>query len=352
MDKARAQLEEAMKDSREYEAACALGRLLMARGLPDLALTPLTRAVEHNGYHGEAREALGRALLALGRTDEGFKQFEAWKDDSPESSEALKGYALALLRTGKAKEAAGVMRDVKLASNDAAGYRLRSLIQFAVGDIKGGTSALERAAKINSSSSADPETYCEIAHLFMRSDKTEEAAGAFEKARTDGPDVLCGQVGEYYVYPEDGGKTAPETLRSLASKASTVWDKAFAQTTLARVLMANAPSSTSANLKAARTAAEEAVKLDPFNSRAHLTLGQVALRQKQEEPALAALTKAVELDPANAMAHLSLADALARKQETLERAIQEYESFLKLPNSAEEAKRVKKLLPALKKRVK
>ena len=38
------------------------------------------------------------------------------------------------------------MKDVKLASSDAAGYRLRSLIHFAVGDSKGGTSALERAA--------------------------------------------------------------------------------------------------------------------------------------------------------------------------------------------------------------
>jgi len=349
MDKARAELEEAMKDPRDYEAACALGRLLLARGLPDLALPPLTRAVERNGFHGEARDALGRALLALGRTEEGFKHFAAWKDDSPESQEAQKGYALALLRSGKLPQAAEVIRGAKLAPNDAAGFRLRSIVLFAVGDGKGGTAALERAAKLNST---DPETYCEIAHLFLRGDKTEEAAGAFEKARTEAPDALCGQVGEYYVYPEDGGKTAPETLRNLASKASTVWDKAFAQTTLARVLLSNATSSTSANLKAARTAAEEAVKLDPFSGRAHLALGLVAFRQKQEEPAVAALTKAVELDPANAMAHLALADALARKPEELVRSIQEYEAFLKIPNSSEEAKRVKKLLPALKKRVK
>jgi cellulose synthase operon protein C len=349
MDKARAELEEAMKDPRDYEAACALGRLLLARGLPDLALAPLMRAVERNGFHGEAREALGRALLALGRTEEGFKQLAEWKEDSPESAEAQKGYALALLRTGKLQQAAEVIRGAKLASNDAAGYRLRSIVLFAVGDGKAGTAALERAAKINST---DPETFCEIAHLYMRGDKTEEAAGAFEKARTDGPDTLCGLVGEYYVYPEDSGKTAPETLRNLASKASTVWDKAFAHTTLARVLLANSTSSTSPNLKAARTAAEEAVKLDPFSGRAHLALGLVALRQKQEEPALAALTKAVELDPANAMAHLALADALARKPEELARAIQEYEAFLKIPNSSEEAKRVKKLLPTLKRRVK
>lgn len=349
MDKARAELEEAMKDPRDYEAACSLGRLLLARGLPDLALAPLTRAVERNGFHGEARDALGRALLAMGRTDEGLKQFTAWKDDNPESSDAQKGYALGLLRSGQFPQAAEVIRGTKLASSDAAGYRLRAAILFAVNDAKGATKALEQAAK---GSGADPETFCEIAHLYLRGAKTEEAAGAFEKVRTDSPDTLCGQVGEYYVYPEDSGKTAPETLRNLATKASTVWDKAFAQTTLARVLLSTSPSSTSANMKAARAAAEEAVKLDPFNGRGYLALGLVALRQKQEEPALAALTKAVELDPAHALAHLALADALARKQEELARAVQEYEVFLKLAGTSEEAKRVKKLLPPLKKRVK
>lgn len=349
MDKARAELEEAMKDPRDYEAACSLGRLLLARGLPDLALAPLTRAVERNGFHGEARDALGRALLAMGRTDEGFKQFTAWKDDNPESPEAQKGYALALWRSGQFAQAAEVLRGVKVGANDSAGHRLRAVILFAVGDSKGATKSLELAAK---NSSSDPETFCEIAHLYLRNAKTEEAAGAFEKVRTDSPDTLCGQVGEYYVYPEDSGKTVPDTLRNLASKAPTVWDKAFAQTTLARVLLSTSTSSTSPNLKTARAAAEEAVKLDPFNGRAHLALGLVALRQKQEEPAVTALTKAVELDPVHAMAHLSLADALARKQETLARSVQEYETFLKLAGTSEEAKRVKKLLPTLKKRVK
>jgi Tfp pilus assembly protein PilF len=78
----------------------------------------------------------------------------------------------------------------------------------------------------------------------------------------------------------------------------------------------------------------------------------VTLREKQVEQAIGVLSKAVELDPANGMAHLALADVLARKQEELPRAIQEYETFLKLAGSAEEAKRVRKALPNLKRRVK
>ncbi|MFP2912862.1 tetratricopeptide repeat protein, partial [Pyxidicoccus sp. 3LFB2] len=63
-DKAQAQFEEAQKDPRDYEGSCSLGRLLLARGLPDMALKPLTQAVERNGAHGESRDALGRTLLA------------------------------------------------------------------------------------------------------------------------------------------------------------------------------------------------------------------------------------------------------------------------------------------------
>jgi tetratricopeptide (TPR) repeat protein len=342
MDKAQVQFEEAMKDTRDYEAPCALGRLMLARGLPDLALKPLTQAVERNGFHGEARDALGQALLALGRTDEGFKQFETWKKESPDSPEALRGYALALFRAGQRQQAAEVIRPVKLPANDATGYRLKAAILFANGDVKGGVNALQTSAKI----APNPETFCEMAHVFLRQEKKEDAANAFEKARTEGPDAPCGLVGQHYVFPEEGGKSAAETLKAIASKASTVWDKAFAQTAIARVLLS------ANNVKGAHAAAEEAVKLDPFNGRAQLALGLVAVRERQVEPAIAALTKAVEYDPASGPAHLALADVLVRKQEELPRAIQEYEAFLKLANSADEVKRVKKALPNLKKRVK
>ena len=343
LDKAQAEFEEAMKDGRDYEAPCAQGRLLLARGLPDLALKPLTQAVERNGFHGEARGALGRALLALGRTEEAFKHFMAWTENSPDSPEAHKGYALALLRSGKAPQAAAVISKAKLASDDAEGLRLRALIGFATGDSKGAISSLLRS---NRADSKNAETFCEVAHLYLRQGKVDDAAGAFEAARTNGPDVTCGLVGEHYVYPEDGSRAVAEQLRNIAGKASTVWDKAFAQTALARVLLEMN------SVKAARAAAEEAVKLDPMSGRAYLALGLVTLKERQVEQAIGVLTKAVELDPVNGMARLALADVLVRRPEELPRAIQEYEAFLKLAGSAEEAKRVKKALPNLKRRVK
>jgi cellulose synthase operon protein C len=346
LDKAQASFEEAMKDPRDYEAPCAMGRLLLSRGVPELALRPLSQAVERNGFHGEARDALGRALLALGRTEEGLQQFEAWRSDNPDSAEALKGYALALLHSGRHKEAQeAVNRAVRLAPSDAEGHRLRAVILFSTGDAKAAFTALERSFKLDP---REPETLCEIAHGYLRQDKVDDAAAVFEKVRTESPDTPCGLVGEHYADPSEGGRAAAKALQSIAEKAPAVWDKAFAQTAIARVLL-NAGGGA---LKEARAAADEAVRLAPSSGRAHLALGLVALKQRQEEPALAALTKAVELEPTHGMARLALADVLARKQEELPRALQEYEAFLRLAGSSEEAKRVKKVLPNLKRRVK
>ncbi len=203
-EKARAQFEKAMKDSKDYEAPCALGRLLLSRGLPDMALQPLTQAVERNGFHGEARDALGRALLALGRTEDGLKQFEAWKADNPDNAEAHKGLALALFHAGKRLEAAeAASRAVKLRSvrrrgaPAARGHPLRQR--------RGQGRPRRPWSAPNKLDSRDPETFCEIAHAYLRMDKPDTAIAAFEAAMREAPDSACGQVGEYYVDPSEGG---------------------------------------------------------------------------------------------------------------------------------------------------
>ncbi|NRD57853.1 tetratricopeptide repeat protein [Corallococcus exiguus] len=342
LDKAQTQFDEAMKDPRDYEGACSLGRLLLSRRLPDMALKPLTQAVERNGAHGEARDALGRTLLALGRTPEALKQFEAWQLDNPGSAAAQKGFALALYQSGRRKEAEGASgRAVKLAPEDAEGQRLRAALLFANGDAKGGFSALERANKLDSK---DPDTFCEIAQAFLRQGQVESADAAFAAARREGPDATCGRVGELYAQLPGGGRGAARTLQDLADKAPTVWDKAFAQVTLARVLLG------AGAVKEARAAADEAVKLTPYNGRAYLALGLVAFKQRQEAPAREALAKAVELEPTDGLAHLALADVLVRETAELPRAVEAYESFLKLAGGAPEANRVKKALPLLKRR--
>ncbi|NOK06067.1 MULTISPECIES: tetratricopeptide repeat protein [Myxococcus] len=341
-DKAQALFEEAQKDPRDYEAACSLGRLMLSRGLPDMALKPLTQAVERNGAHGEARDALGRTLLALGRTQDALKQFEAWQLENPGSAAAHKGFALALFHSGRRKDAEGaVQRSVKLASDDAEAHKLRAAILFGAGDARGGFSALERANKLDPK---DAGTFCEIALAFMRQGNSGNAEAAFAAARREGPDATCGRVGELYAQLPGGGRGAARTLEDLAARAPTVWDKAFARATMARALLG------AGAVKDARTAADEAVRLAPFDGRAQLALGMVALKQKQEDVARAALEKAVELEPADGLARLALADALVREPGELPRAVESYEAFLKLAGGSNEAARVKKALPSLKKK--
>lgn len=341
-DKAQAQFEEALKDPRDYEGGCALGRLLIARGLPDMAVKPLTQSVERNGSHAEAREALGRTLLALGRTDEGLKQYEAWQLDSPGSAAAQKGFALALYHAGRFKDAVGAAdRAVKLDGEDVEAHRVRATSLFATGDAQGGFAALERANKLNPK---DAETFCEIAQGFLRQGNADNAAAAYAAARREAPDVACGRIGEHYAKAGAGGKAAATALAELADKVPTAWDKAFAQAARARVLLV------SGDVKEARAAAEEAVKLDPNGARGQLVLGLVALHEKQESEAKAALQKAVELDAASGPAHLALADLLARSPADAARAVDEYKTFLRLAGSAPEAERVEKALPALEKR--
>ncbi|QDE67168.1 hypothetical protein BHS09_09275 [Myxococcus xanthus] len=341
-DKAQVLFEEAQKDPRDYEAACSLGRLMLSRGLPDMALKPLTQAVERNGAHGEARDALGRTLLALGRTPDALKQFEAWQLENPGSAAAHKGFALALFHSGRRKDAEGaVQRSVKLVSDDAEAHKLRAAILFGAGDARGGFSALERANKLDPK---DAGTFCEIALAFMRQGNSGNAEAAFAAARREGPDATCGRVGELYAQLPGGGRGAARTLEDLAARAPTVWDKAFAQATMARALLG------AGAVKDARTAADEAVRLAPFDGRAQLALGMVALKQKQEDVARAALEKAVELEPADGLARLALADALVREPSALPRAVESYEAFLKLAGGSNEAARVKKALPSLKKK--
>jgi len=343
LDKAAAALQTAAaEESRGYEASCALGRLLLSRGQPEQAMKPLMRAVERNGSHGEAREALGRALLALGRTQESLKQFEEWQLDNPGVPAAQKGFALALFQAGRLKDAEAVSgRAVKLGASDPEAYRTRAVILFAAGDSKGGFGALENANRLDPKS---PDTFCEISLAFMRQGLVANATAAFAAARREGPDTPCGLVGEHWV-DDSGGRSAAKALKAIADKASTTWDKAFAQAARARVLLAAGVT------KDAREAADEAVQLAPFSGRAHLVLGQVALKQRDEATASKALARAVELEPVDGLVRLALADALVRNPAETERAVQAYQSFLKLAGNSPEAARVKKALPVLQRKL-
>lgn len=342
VEKARAQFEEASKDPEEYEAPCALGRLLLSIGSVQAAIESLGQAVKRNSNHGEARQALGRAYLESGKVQQAIAQLEAWRSEQPSSGAANKALALALLRAGNVKEAEAAIARALSLDPDAEAHRTRAMVFFARGEPKSGLKELERASKINSK---DVDTLCETGAALVRIGKPESALKAYEAAvREDGRNP-CGRIGVYYARLTAGGKVAARELSDLAQKAPQIWNRAFAQSTLARALMIGG------SLKDARKAAEQAIALDPNSGIAHLALGLIALRQKDDGKAREALGRAVELEPSHGMAQLAFADALARSEQTRPQAVHHYQMFLRIGGGQADQLRVKRQLASLKKKV-
>lgn len=342
LDKARAQFEEASKDPEDYEGLCALGRMQLSLGSPAAAIEPLTQALARNPSHGEAHRGLGRAYLELGNAEKAIAQFEAWRADQPASGAASKNLALALYYSGKLKEAdAAITRALGL-DPDGEGHRVRGMVLFSRGEPRSAFRELERASKIPD---ADADTYCELGAAYVRAGKTESALKAYEVAQRQEPRNPCGKIGVYYARLPAAGKPAAHELADVAQKAPQVWNKSLALAVLARVHLANGAA------REARKAGEQAVALAPNSAAAHLALGMVALRQRDEPKGKEELVRSVELDPSVGMAHLALADSLARSEQTRPQAVEHYQTFLRIGGAPADQLRVRKTLANLKKKL-
>ena len=341
LDKARSQFEEAAKEPDDYEGACALGRLLISIASVEAALEPLGKAVRRNPFHGEARLALATAQLQLGRLADAIAQLEAWRD-RPTSAAAHKSMAAALFRAGRIKEAeAAIAKSLSLDASDAESHRLKAQILFARGD---GRDAFPEADKATKLKAADPENWCELGAALVRQGRADAAAKAYEEAVRHGAESICARVGLHYAQLPTATRSAPKELNELAGRAPEFWNRSFALSTLARVLLSVGSA------KEARKAAEQSVALYPFSGPAHLALGLCALRQKDDARALEELTKAVELDPTDAGGHLALADALSRSGPNAQ-AVEHYQWYLRLAANGPDQLRVKRALAQLKKRL-
>lgn len=345
LDKARTQLEEAAKDPQDYEGNAMLGELLLKAGVPpEVAMEPLTRAVERNGSHAPSRHLLTRTLLALGKLPEAIKQIEAWTLDNPALELAWRDAALVYLQAGKLKEAEAAAAKVSPNADDLEVWRTRALILFARGDGRNAMSALERANKLNPK---DAETFCEIGHAFVRQGNNDTAVKAFEAALREDPKSVCGQAGPLHAKPVGKGKPAPrEVLGQLINRSTHAWEKGFLQATLARVnLAAN-------DVKGARSAVDDAIATAPFNSTVWFAAGEVARREKDEAKALEHYGKAAELDGSWSQARLAYADGLAKQGgDALPRAVTQYEAVMLIDQNENDLARVKKTVATLKKQL-
>lgn len=340
LDKARSQFEEAAKDPDDFEGHCALGRMLLSHGTPEAAAERLLQAVARNPSHGEARHALGRAYLDLGKVSEAFVQFDAWEKENP-SAAAQKDLALALFHGGRFKEAeAAVNRVLRLLPQDSEAHRVRALVLFSRGQTRSGLSELQAA---NHLAPHDSETFCEIGRAFERQGDSSSALKAFAAAKREDVESACAAIGLHSAKLPSYERGGSKALSALAARAPRIWDKAFAESTLARWWLAVGA------VKDARKAAEQAVAHNPYDSQGHYALGLAALRMKDDERARAELIKAVELDPGNGLLRLALADFLARSPEARPQAVEQYNAFLRIGGNRKDEARVRRLVASLKK---
>jgi len=348
LDKARVQLEDASKDPQDYEANTQLAELLLNAGVPfDVALEPLTRAVERNGSHAPARHLLARTYTAMGRYADAVKQVDAWTADNPALDLAWKDAAFVYFHVGRTKDAeTAIAKGVRPESDDIDGWRLKAQILFARADAKNAFAALERANKLNAK---DADTFCEIGHAYVRQGNNEVALKAYEAARREAPKSFCGLAGPFHARPQArGGKPTPhEELAGLVKSATSTWDRGFAQAALARVMIEEK------DLKGAMEMATEATQTAPASAQAWFALGEVSKRMKNDAKALEAYQKASELDGSWSSARLAFADALLRAGgENVARSLPEYEAVLTLSENDADVARAKKTVLALKKQLK
>lgn len=343
LDKAKAVLEEAAKDPGDYEANALLGELLSSLGLPEVAYDFLARAVERNASHGPARHLLVRITLDQGRLADALKIAEGSVADNPSSAVGHKDLALALLWSGRSKDAEGAInKALKLDGADAEANRIRAQVSFARADPKNGFSSLEKANKLDPK---DAVTFCEIGNAMVRQGNLDIAPKAYEAARREDPKAICGEIGPYHARPV-ASKNAVRELTEASKKATHLWDKALALAALARVKLLQG------DVKGAKSIAEEATTLAPFNGPAWYAAGLIALKGKDEQGALAALGKAVEYEPSWGAARLALADIFQRQgKELWPRAVSEYEAVLAVSQNESDVGRAKNELKQLKKKL-
>ncbi len=342
LDRAKAQFEGASRDPRDYEGACSLGRLVWLSGSPERAVEPLQLSIQRNRSHGESRHALARVFLALAKPAESQAQAEAWAAENPSSAAAHKDVALALAQLGKWKESeASLGRAMKLDPLDPESYRLKASLLFARGDGRGGFAALLKA---NTLAPKDSEVFCAIGRAFVRQGNTPQAQKAYQAASREDPTSVCGLAGEVLLKPA-AGKPQLSKLQGLSSAAPRASDRALAAVAASRVALAGG------RVQDAKHSAELALELQPFLSDAALAQGLVLRKLRDETKARELLIKAVQLDPSDGPTRLALADAYASGGDSdARRAYDEYVNFTRLAPRSPDMARVKKLLPALKKR--
>jgi tetratricopeptide (TPR) repeat protein len=338
-----AELTLAETDPRDWEGACALGRLQLKAGRFEEARKHLAVATSRNPFHNEARVAFGEALLGLGDATQAQKELDAAIAQAP-SATAYRGLArvsMALGNLGEARRNAGLARRYEPRSAELA--RLTAQIELASGDSAEAIRGLQKAAR----AAPDVATFCELGETLVKVGDVAQARQAFGVALKLQKGNVRARLGLVNAALPNQARMVSQDSEALLKETETAPAavKARALALNARVLLA-LEDKTKAGERA-----QAAVAADDASADAHLAMALVAKANKETEPSIKELQRVVGLDPTLAEAHLALADSLAKDPEQLSRALAEIQTYLRIAPKGPDAPTAKKYAAVLEKKL-
>lgn len=294
-------------------AHLALGEMLLRMGDFDGALKGFKTTSEINPRSCSPHQGLGLVYLQQGKAEESEHEFRTALTLCKSSREAQKGLARTLAYEHKWEEAAGLLKEILIASPDSSEETFSLATAFTnLGDNAGSEREFARARELSQK---------ELIVLRARGDrnwgvslrnegKLQDAAGAFHRALDEDP-AFCDahdDLGEVLWMQKDLAGALSEFQAAAQCSSSS----ATAQNNLGAALLYYRRDVESAieHLRAA-------VNCKPGFALARLNLGKALAAKQDFSAAEPELRAAIAIDPDLAAAHFNLSLVLAAKEGTM-----------------------------------
>ncbi|MCE1247358.1 MAG: tetratricopeptide repeat protein [Firmicutes bacterium] len=123
---------------------------------------------------------LGNLYMGMEKWSEAEKIYRTVSDSEPSYLPALYNLSMSLARQGKNEEALSVIEKIKEFTKDNAGVnRLEATIYFSLGEYAKALDAADRNIAVDA---GNPETFVILGEIFLKTERHQDAALAFERA--------------------------------------------------------------------------------------------------------------------------------------------------------------------------
>lgn len=293
------------------------GRLLMAQGKFQEAVTSFQKTVADAGNSNEAHYYLGMAYWKNGETDQANAEFQNALRISAGLPVALR--ALAQLNYSLQRYSVAQIYAQELVQNDAANpvnHLLLGETLFQQGKNKDAETQFLTARQLAPS---NPGVHADLALLYRTEKKLPEAEKEYETALQVAPQnpAVLDQYAGFLVSRGEQAKAVSMVQQFLGRNPNNADTH----------LILSSLQLQGKNFSAARSEAEQAIQLDQSSIPAYMQLGQVLDSQGDESGALQAYQKALDIDP-NSAALITQVGNIYMKQDDLTKAASEFQKAI------------------------